>query len=401
MKVCIEKLDYEGRGIAHVQNKIVFIPRALPEEVVDIEITKDKKTFSFGKINKIIEKNKNRTLSFCPYASLCGGCTFDIVSYEKSLQYKKEMVKELIKRNLLETFDFEIVPSRPVLEYRNKVNLHVKDYSFGYYEEESHSFVKIKKCLLLNPKINEILEHFSWYSFEEGSLTIRVNAEEEILLIIDTPNEIKINALLTEKFKIAGILLNGKCVYKKPFFEEKRKNVTYLVHANSFFQVNPYISNCMLEEVEKRIQKEDIVFDLYCGCGFFTFPIAEKAKKVIGVEINPSSLIYAEKQRQEQKKTNISFHVGKVEDVFSKLKIRPTKVLVDPPRSGLDKKVLNFFLEKKIETIIYISCNPKTLVRDIKILEEKYSIKEWICFDMFPYTKHIECFCILKLKENL
>ena len=192
MKVSIEKFDYEGRGLCHIDGKVTFVPKTLKGEVVDISLEKSEKHYNVAKLKEIIEKSPERIPSFCPYSSLCGGCTFSHLSYENSLKYKKEIISDLLKHNNLSFSSLEIEPSRPVLGYRNKVSLKVEEKEFGYYEEQSHRFIPIKNCYLLSPFIESLLKDFSMFHFQNGELIIQTNSKGEMLLNIKTQDKISI-----------------------------------------------------------------------------------------------------------------------------------------------------------------------------------------------------------------
>ena len=398
MKCVIEKLDYEGRGLCHVDGKVVFASNTLPEEVVELEIEKQEKNYDIAKVVSFYQKSEHRLPSFCPHASICGGCRFSCVSYAKSLEYKKEIIKDLFSKNGFDIPDFFIEASRPVLEYRNKVSLKVQDYQYGYYQEETHQFVPIKKCFLLNPSIQKLLDDFSLFSFQNGNLIIKTNQSNELLLDIETEEELKIKEELVLKHSIKGIIWNGSCVYGQSFLEEKRSDIIYQIPAQSFFQINPYISEKIQEKVNSLFDENDEVYDLYCGVGFFSLRLAKKVKNVIGIELSLQSILGAKANAMKNHIENVSFHVGKVEDILPKLKHKCNKVIVDPPRSGLKKSVINALLEEELDLICYISCNPITLVRDLKLLTEKYQMKFIQGYDMFSYTKHTECLCVLEKK---
>jgi len=396
MKANIEKLDYEGRGITHVDGKVWFISHALPNEEVDVSLKSDAKRFAIAEVNTIYKQSEKRMISFCPYSKKCGGCTYDIVRYEDSLNFKKEIIEDLFFKNGINLPEFLIVPSRPVLGYRNKVSLHVKDGLFGYFEEESHQFVPIKACYLINPVIQNLLDDFSIFSFQEGSISIRVNEQEELLINIKTEEELKIKESLVKKHKIVGILWNDLLVYGSSSFLIKQNNLDYQVHALSFFQVNPYVSEKIVQTVLSFFDSSDNVMDLYCGAGFFTLPLALKVDSVVGIEVSKESIMNALTNARLNHITNASFHVGKVEDVLPLLKNDIKNVIVDPPRSGLKKSVISCLIQNRIDKIVYISCNPITLVRDLKLLLNDYEITFFRCYDMFSYTKHVECVCLLK-----
>lgn len=395
MKLEIEKLDYEGRGLGHINGKVVFVRRALPKEIVEISLKEDKKRFSVGEVKEIIKPSESRLPSYCPYAKKCGGCTYDFISYEDSLTYKKEIIKDLFQKNEIDLPDFDLIPSRPVLGYRNKVTLHIKDGSFGYYEEESHSFVPIKNCFLVNPAIEALLKDFDLIKIQNGNIMIRTSETGELMLWIVTEDNLKISKKLAERHNIIGILWNNKCVYGKSSFLEEKDGMKYKVHANAFFQVNPYISEKIVKDVLTCFEKEDDILDLYCGVGFFSLRLAKYTHYVTGIELDQNAILDAKKNAYLNHLENVSFHVGKVEDILKKISMKKKKIIVDPPRSGLHKTVINIFLENKPEKIVYISCNPITLVRDLKLLLNDYQITFFRTYDMFAYTKHVECVCVL------
>ncbi len=397
----IEKLDYEGRGITHQNGKVCFVKNALPNEEIEATLVKETKRFSVYETTKIVKESKMRKSSFCPYRALCGGCTFDIVSYENSLKLKKEMLTDLFKQNQIIFEEFEIEKSPKDLGYRNKISLKIQNGAFGYFKEETHAFVKIQNCFLADDSIQNFLKDFSLLHVKEGNLTIKVNTNKELLLIIESKEKPKIEKSLIEKHKIAGIIWNQKCVYNSPFLFIRINHLLYKVHAESFFQVNYAIASKISEEILKYFRKDDTVFDLYCGVGYFSLQIASKVKQVLGIELNQKAIINANYNASLNQISNVSFHVGKVEETLRKIPIKASKVIVDPPRSGLHKEVIKVLKEKRPEKIIYISCNPKTLVRDILALKDIYKIEKIKAYDMFPYTKHVECVCVLEFDKPL
>ncbi len=395
MEAIVEKLDYEGRGIIRDSNKVVFLPRTLPNENVSYHFGKNEKRYDIGVLDEIHTKSPHRVISFCPYSESCGGCTFDIVSYEKSLEFKKEIFLDYAKHNGVLLNDISIVESRPVLGYRNKVSLKVSSGKIGYYASESHFFVPIRNCFLATNAIQKVIKDFSLFAFHEGSLVIRSNSLDEVLLEIVTEEEIKIKEELVLNHKISGILWNQKCVYGKPYFMEDRNGIQYKIPYNAFFQVNKDISEKIKQDVFNYLSITDNVLDLYCGVGFFTLPVARIVSFVTGIEENKNAILGAMENASLNHIENVSFHVGKVENILDKIPFSYNKVIVDPPRAGLKKTVIDVLLKSKVENILYVSCNFFTLIRDIKLLEAKYKIKTVKLYDMFPYTKHVECVCVL------
>ena len=400
VKFKTQKLDYDGRGLSYDNKKVVFIRGALQEEEVEAKLIHSSKHFDEYQLTNIIQPNPKRRASFCPYSASCGGFTFDIVSYEDSLNFKKEILQDLVNQNKLDIEDISIVPSPKELGYRNKVSLKIEQGQVGYYEEKTHTFLPIQNCLLARKEIQEFLKDFSMLHIENGSITIRVNTNGELLLLIESPTEPKIEEKLVETHKIAGIIYNGKCVYNSPYFFERLGHILYKVDGTSFFQVNTDISEKIKTDITSYFNRNDIVYDFYCGVGYFSLHLAHKTKQVIGIEANQKAILNAIYNASLNQIENTSFHAGKVEDLIDKIPVKANKAIVDPPRSGLHKKVRDVFLSHDFDTIIYISCNPKTLVRDLKELTKKYKIDKLTAYDMFPYTKHIECVCILKNRKK-
>lgn len=398
MKCTIEKMSYDGNGITHINNKICFISHALTNEEVDISITKDEKKYSEAIVNKIIKPSTIRIPSYCPYAKECGGCSYDIVSYEDSIKLKKEAINDLLSHNGLPLLN-DLIPSNPNLYYRNKISLKIENHQYGYYQESSHTFIPITSCSLASSSINSLLKDFNDLNINNGSIVIRSNENDELLLEIETEDKPRIEKELVNKHKIAGIIWNHRCVYNNPYFIIDRNHILYKIYYDSFFQVNPYISEEISKQLLTNFNKKDKVFDLYCGVGFFSLKLAKIVSEVIGIEENPSAILNANYNASLNNIINISFHIGKVENIIDKIPTKVNKVVVDPPRSGLHEKVINTLLKNKYQTIIYISCNPMTLVRDLKKLLTIYNIESITGYDMFSYTKHVETVSILRIKE--
>ena len=398
MNFKIQKLDYDGRGLSYNNKKVAFIRGALPEEEVEAKLVCSSKHFDEYQVTNIIHPSSKRKESFCPYSNSCGGCTFDKVSYKDSIHFKQEILKDLLKQNKLDIQEISIIPSPQELGYRNKMSLKVEQGRIGYYEEKTHTFLPIKTCLLARKEIQELLKDVSMLHMESGSLTIRVNTNGELLLLIESSKEPKIEEKLIKNHKIAGIIYNGKCVYNTPYFFERLGHILYKVDQTSFFQTNTDISEKIKTDISSYFGKSDIVYDFYCGVGYFSLYLARMTKQVIGIEVNQKAILNAIYNASLNQIENISFHVGKVEELIEKIPVKANKVIVDPPRSGLHKKVREVFLQHNFDTIIYISCNPKTLVRDLKDLTKKYRLEKLTGYDMFPYTKHVECVCVLHLR---
>jgi len=403
MEVTIESLDHFGYGIAHANKKIIFVENALPDEVVKIEIFEDKKNYSKARVLEYVKTSKDRIEAICPYFDICGGCALMFYPYEKTLEYKKNKVIELLVKNKLEyNKKIEIIENTKSLGYRNKVSLKIVDGVIGYYASSSHKLVAIKECLVANPEINKVILNYKLLGIKNGTLVIRVNSNNEILLVIDTLEEnynIEIDKL-KEKVKIVGIVYNNKTIYGDNFFYERIGGFLFKVSYNSFFQINPYICNELFKLVDKEINNQDVVIDLYSGVGTLSLVSSKKAQKVISMEIVKNAVLNGIFNAKINKSANIDFLLGDVAKLVNKINNNFDTLIVDPPRAGLDKNTINFIKEKLPKKIIYVSCDANTLMRDLKLLEDNYIINTYKILDMFSYSYHLESFVVLKTKGD-
>ena len=395
MQVVIDRFDDLGRGIAYVGDKITFVPNTIPGDTVAITITKENKKYNIAKVDKYIKLSSRRVKPKCPYFDICGGCTLQSISYEDTINYKYNKVKNLFKKNNID-INPTIIKNPSPFNYRNKISLKVVDKKIGFYEENTHNIVEIKECIIASPDINKTIPLISEFNIINGSITIRCNKNDEILIIIESNDKLNIDInYLKTQIKLVGIVINNETFYGDNFLIENINDYFYKISYDSFFQVNPYVASILFNEVSKRINEEDTVLDLYCGVGTLSLN-ATRAKEVIGVEIVENAILNAIFNARINKIDNVKFILNDSTKVVSKLNKKFSKVIVDPPRSGLTKTIIENILNINPEEIIYVSCDPATLVRDILLFIDKYSISEAIIFDMFSYTYHVETMIILK-----
>ncbi len=395
MELEILKRDYEGRGIAKLDGKTIFVSNALPGEIVDASIIHDEKTYSIARTNSILKESDKRVVPFCPYD--CDGCSYKNTSYKDSIEAKKEAIKELLDRKGIYYKDIAIEENRPVLMYRNKITLKVENYKLGYYREESHEFVPIRKCMVAKSEANIIISNFDLFKFKNGELTIRVNSKSEVLLIIDTKDNVRFKEELTFLVNLKGIILNGEVVYGTDYFIEKRDDIKYKIRYDSFFQVNDYIPEVISKDISSLFNKNDKVLDLYSGVGYFSLKIAKLVNGVVGVEVNREASLLGTINAKDNNISNVLFNSGRVEDLLKKLDKSYNKVIVDPPRAGLASNVVRYLNDNKFDIVVYVSCNSLTLVRDLTNLDN-YNIMSIKLYDMFSYSKHVETVCVLERK---
>lgn len=392
IKVKIESYDHAGRGIARYNGKVIFVPNAIINEEVEITIIEEKKSFAIGKIVNIISKSPKRIKPLCPYYLSCGGCSYQHLSHEDELMIKTNNLKNIFKKYLNISLEPKIIKSKNEYNYRNKIDLKVENYDFGYYSESSQKFIKINKCLLAKESINNILNK-DIIKIKDGNIIIRSNYNDEIIIKIETKDKYDINIEeLIKNNKIVGIIVNDKTIYGEDNYIEIIDNYLFKVNINSFFQVNLDI----LKEIFNILKKNNYhnVIDLYCGVGTLGIPI--KKDKLFGIEINKDSIQNALINNKMNKQNN--YYMLGDSSTIEKINEKIDTIIVDPPRNGLNKKTLNNILKFKTNNIIYISCNPITLSRDLNILKDEYQIKETYLLDMFPRTKHCESVVILERK---
>ena len=396
----IEKLDYYGRGISRSSGKVYFIENALKDEDVSITLLKEKKKYCEAKLKEISNISKDRTEAKCKYYNICGGCQLMHIKEEKQEEFKKEKVEEILKKFINYNKDVNDIVFSKNFNYRNKVVLHIKDNKLGFYKNKTNELIEIDKCLLLNPVINDLISYLKKYIELKDieKITIKVgNKTNEVMLIIDGSIAYYQNLL-----EIVDVLIiNEKVMTTKDYITSYIGNKKYIIKRNSFFQVNYDISTRMYDKVKDVIVKEKSknVLDLYCGTGTIGIYISDVVSKITGIEVVSDAIESANTNKKINNVENIEFILGKVEDKLDFISNNNIDtIIVDPPRSGLHKKVIPILEKISPKTIIYVSCDPITMARDIKLLSNNYELVEVTPYDMFPNTYHVECVCVLNLK---
>lgn len=401
MSYVIDRLDDLGRGITSVDGKTCFVSNALPQEEVEIEIVGEKKKYLDARAINIKECNDRRE-PICPFFLECGGCNIMHMKYDMQLKFKENKVKNILNKFAsISNVVKDIIPSKEI-SYRNKVILKVKDGKIGFFKDKTHDLISIDKCLLCKESINRVIKILNnYYLSNIEEVLIRSNYKDEILLCFKG-SKIDKNLYDIDVDNIVIVENNKKKIIKgNDFFIDKIGNKLFKVSIDSFFQVN-YIA---VEELYKIVLEyasltgKEKVLDLYCGTGTIGIFLSENAKNVYGIEINKSAVDDANYNKELNKISNIDFvcnDVGHEKRRFNNVDL----VVIDPPRSGLDNFAINNIVAILPKKIIYVSCDPVTLARDLNILKEKYQIKKVIPVDMFPNTYHVECVCLLMKKKS-
>ena len=395
----VEKLDHYGRGIIKVDKKVGFIKNALPEENIEYRITKNKKNYFYGDVTKYNTFSKGRTTPKCKYSNLCGGCQIDHMNYKSQLDYKCKKTEEILKRFGGISMKLNINYNTNTYHYRNKIVLHVIDGKLGLLREESNEIVEIDECLLVDDKINEVINKLKRINLGKvNRVTIKTgNKTNELMLIIDK----KINNY-EELIKLVDVLvIDDKIITKKEYITSIIGDKKYKVSSNSFFQVNEYLTKDLYTYIKDKIKgiKAKNVLDLYCGTGTIGIFISDIVDKVLGIEIVESAIEDAEFNKELNNCNNISFIKGKVEDIVEDIKDSFDTIIIDPPRAGLHKDVVNYIVNNKFKNIIYVSCDAVTMARDLERICSVYKISSIELFDMFPNTYHVESISVLERKN--
>lgn len=390
MQIKIDDFDDLGNGLGKIDNKVCFVNKGLPNEVLDIEITKNTKSYINAKINKIIAPSKERLKPICPFYDVCGGCNFlhatKYLENEFKIQKGKKFLGSINK--LYETAE---------LNYRNKVIFHVKKGEIGFYKTNTNQLIKITYCYLLDDQINKILELFNKHVDNNftGEILIRVNSLKETLVSI-TGNYQYTNILINSNL-INNLIYNSKVLKGNNYFLEYINDYKFKVSYLSFFQVNHQGLENIIDILNNFLKDKNIniALDLYSGTSVLGIIMARYVKKVISVEEVKVATLDALENKKLNKINNLEVINGKVEDYIDTFK-NIDLVVVDPARRGLDKKTINYLKTIKSNYLIYIACKMDSLKRDLYDLKEIYDVASINLVDMFPRTNHVESVCVLK-----
>ena len=396
MKTEILRLDNFGRGITFYKDKICFIENTYPNEIIEFEITKETSKYYEGKAIKITKPSSNRVESKCKYSNICGGCSFQEYKYDEENKFKEDKIKSLVKTQLKQKNIVKKIEYDKDYFYRNKITLHGSNNNLGLYKNKTNEIINIDECNITNKRINAIIEKLKKYNDIKEVLVRTSNDEKQV--IIDIKGKEQDYKELEEISDV--LIINNKLITKNKSIITNIGSKKYYLSSNSFFQVNEFLTNKLFNNVLEYVKeiKPSNVLDLYCGTGSFGIYISEYANKIIGVDYNKSNIEDAIKNKELNNIKNIDFIADKVENIINKFD-NYDLIIVDPPRSGLDKKTIEYMIKINPKYIIYISCDPNTLVRDLKLLNKEYIINEITPYNLFPKTYHVESVSVLERKS--
>ncbi|MFP4662268.1 MAG: 23S rRNA (uracil(1939)-C(5))-methyltransferase RlmD [Halanaerobiales bacterium] len=442
----LELIDIANGGdcVARYQGMAVFVAGGIPGEKVSVRITEKKKSYARAELLEIIKTVEERVDPECAVFGACGGCQLMHIDYQKQLKFKQKMLKDLLERMAkLERVEVqEVIGSEYPFSYRNKAQFPLTTDAkaqivTGFYKQGTHQVVVHHNCGIQHPLINrtvsttlEILNDYNLTVYNEAlhkgilrHLVVRVGiCTNQVLLTIVTlekqlPFADEISKRICKEIpEVVGVLQNinpektnvimgskDRLLSGKDYYIDYIGKIKYAISSRSFFQVNTLQTKKLYEQIVKflALEGDETVLDAYCGIGSISLYIAGNTGKVIGIEEVPEAIIDAEKNAEINGIDNCTFMTGKVEDELPLLieeGIRPDLIVFDPPRKGLDQQVIDTTITAKPRRIIYVSCNPATLARDLKMFKEYYQVQKVQAVDMFPQTYHVESVVLLESK---
>jgi 23S rRNA (uracil1939-C5)-methyltransferase len=457
VEIEITDLGDSGEGVGRVGALVVFVPDTVTGDRIVARLVRVKRQYANGILHELITPSPHRVLPSCIVADKCGGCQLQHVDYDYQLAAKQNQVLQALER----VGGFVAPPVAATIgaagnfDYRNKVTYPVGlgdrgQVKVGYYRKGTHRIVNLNQCPVqdrrLNPLLAEIkrdIQAQDWKIYgaatnedpskprlksreaEVRHLGLRIGrrtGEMLLTLVVTDPNlpsiESQAKAWLREYPQLVGVALNINdrstnvifgdrtiCIAGRDYIHEEFGGLTFQLSVDTFFQIYTEQAETVLDSIVDRLQLNgsEVLIDAYCGVGTFTLPIAKRVKQVIGLEVHAASVRQAELNAKLNQIENVEFHVGAVENSLPQLEISPDIILLDPPRQGCDRAVIDALLALNPRQIVYISCKPTTLARDLKLLcaEDRYAIDLVQPADFFPQTSHVECVVFLNRQSAI
>ncbi|MBU8568388.1 23S rRNA (uracil(1939)-C(5))-methyltransferase RlmD [Virgibacillus pantothenticus] len=445
LTLAFEDLTHEGNGVAKVNGYPLFVPYGLPGEQALVKVIKVNKNFGFGKLLEVKQASPDRVEAPCDVYYKCGGCQLQHMSYDLQLNMKRNQVKNVMRK----IAHMSHVPVHPTLgmtdpwRYRNKVQIPVGEKNgeliTGFFQKRSHRIIEDMDTCVIQDEVNDrmveavrrIANQLGITAYDESKhrgvlrhIMVRTGRETKdtmIVLVTRTdklPEQDKLIQALTETYphiksivhnvnkEITNVILGKKTkvIWGDDYIYDTIGNIRFAISAKSFYQVNPPQTKVLYEKALEyaNLNSSDVVIDAYCGIGTISLFLAQQAKKVYGIEVVPEAISDAKRNAKLNGIINVEFVVGEAEKVMPWWKaqgLHPDVIIVDPPRKGCDGDFLQAMIEMQPKRIVYVSCNPSTLARDLKILDEGgYETKEVQPVDMFPQTNHVEAVSLLERK---
>ena len=440
VEVSITDLNDTGEGVGRLGGRVIFVPDTVTGDRALVRLVHVKPNYANGKLHQLLEPSPHRIRPHCIVADKCGGCQWQHIAPEYQQVAKHNLVVQALER----IGGFTNPPVAPILTadsslaYRNKATYPLKrsatgQVQAGYYQKGSHQLINLNQCPVqdsrLNPLLAEIkqdIEQLGWSVYDEHrhqgrlrhlSLRIGRRTGEMLLTLVSTDWNLKNLEIQAQKWltcypKLVGVCVNRnpnrtnaifgdetRCIAGQPYLREEFGGLQFQLRSETFFQVNTSSAEALLDVIVEQLalQGDEVLVDAYCGIGTFTLPLAQRVRQAIGLEVQPTSVEQAQLNAQLNGIGNVIFKAGAVETLLPQLGIAPDVVLLDPPRKGCDRSVIETLLQTKPGRIVYVSCKPATLARDLKLLCQtgSYQLTHIQPADFFPQTSHVECAAFL------
>lgn len=443
LELTIDDLNHTGEGVGRWQGRVVFVPNTVPGDRVRVRLVRVKPQYAYGKLDRILAASPHRVRPSCIVADKCGGCQWQQVDYPYQLETKRNLIVHNLEhiggfnRAAVEAITDAVLATAP-LSYRNKATYPIKatasQVQAGYYQRGSHQLINLNQCPIqdsrLNPFLAEIKQDIQaqkWRIYDEAThqgevrhLALRIGhhtGEMLLTLVARSDNlprlETQAQQWMQRYSSLVGICLNlqpdrtnaifgakTRCVVGRIDLRERFAGLEFRIQPATFFQVNTESAEALLSVIQKelRLQGHEVLVDAYCGIGTMTLPLARLVQKAIGIEVQPESIQQARQNAELNQISNVTFHTGTTEEWLPQLS-QADIVLLDPPRKGCDSSVIQSLIQLHPQKIVYISCNPATLARDLKLLSSNYQVERVQPADFFPQTTHVECAAFLTRLE--
>ena len=449
LEVTITDLNASGEGVGRINGQVIFVPDTVTGDRALVRVTKIRSKYAEGKLQQLLMASSDRIRPKCIVADKCGGCQWQHINWEYQLATKRQQVIQSLQRigGLQEIQVQPTLHTADELHYRNKATYPLGisptgNLQAGYYRKHSHKIVNLNQCPVqdsrLNPLLKEIkqdIQQQGWSIYDETkttnsnqallrhlSLRIGHHTGEILVTLVATAHKIpgiaeQAKIWLNKYPNLMGVCLNinphqtnvifGEQTYTlagQPYLKEIFSGLEFRILSDTFFQVNTAAAELLLNKIIHilNLQGHEILVDAYCGIGTFTLPLAQRVKQAIGIEVHPASIIQAKQNAEINQITNVDFYPDKVEKYLKKINIVADIVLLDPPRKGCNPQAIETLLNIQPSKIVYLSCNPATLARDLKLLCSSGIYQPQLIqpIDFFSQTSHVESLVLLQKVEK-
>ncbi|WAS05010.1 23S rRNA (uracil(1939)-C(5))-methyltransferase RlmD [Gloeomargaritales cyanobacterium VI4D9] len=437
----ITDLNDQGEGVGRFEQRVVFVPDTVPGDEINVRLIRVKSSYAYGKLMTIINPSPHRIKPSCILAQDCGGCQWQHIDYSYQLISKENQLKQALIR--LGGFDEppiqNIYASNQFLAYRNKVTYPLGvsstgEIKIGFYEKNSHKIINLNQCPVQDQGFNPLLQQIKkdlktqgWSIYNEQTkkgylryLGFRIGRRTGEVLITLVTTTLELTHLehqarqWQEQYpQVVGVcvhvnpypgnaIFTGKtyCIWGRDYLWEEFCGLRWQIRPDTFFQVNTEQAELLVNYLQNHLslQGNECILDAYCGIGTLSLPLTHQVQNIIGLEVHPNAIKQAQFNAEFNGINNAEFYCGTVEQLLPQLALKPDVILLDPPRKGCDPKVINFLTTNPVERLVYVSCNPATLARDLRQLcnQNTYLLEAVVPFDFFPQTHHVESISFLR-----